>query len=65
MGEWVLIWMIFQGSLGTMVIAPPPIYFHDQAACEAVARKLGDPANEQFTRGGKCYSTHTPHQAAN
>ena len=54
MGEWVLIWMIFQGSLGTTIIAPPPVYFHDQAACEAVAKKLVDPANDQFTMGGKC-----------
>ena len=35
MGEWVLIWMIFQSELGTTIIAPPPIYFHDHAACEA------------------------------
>ena len=28
MGEWVLIWMIFQSELGTTIIAPPPIYFH-------------------------------------
>jgi hypothetical protein len=32
MGEWVLIWMIFQSELGTTIIAPPPIYFHDRAA---------------------------------
>jgi hypothetical protein len=31
-GEWVLIWMIFQSELGTTIIAPPPIYFHDRAA---------------------------------
>ena len=37
MGEWVLIWMIFQSELGTTIIAPPSIYFHDRAACEAVA----------------------------
>jgi hypothetical protein len=64
MGEWVLIWMIFQGSVGTTITAPPPIYFHDQAACEAVVRNLGNPANEQFTMGGKCYATRTPHRAA-
>ena len=38
MGEWVLIWMIFQSELGTTIIAPPPIYFHDHAACEAKSR---------------------------
>jgi hypothetical protein len=31
MGEWVLIWMIFQSELGTKIIAPPPIYFHDRS----------------------------------
>src|SRR5215207_3627453 len=25
MGEWVLIWMIFQSELGTTIIAPPPL----------------------------------------
>ena len=30
----------FQSELGTTIIAPPPIYFHDHAACEAVAGKL-------------------------
>jgi hypothetical protein len=65
MGEWVLIWMIYQGSVGTTVIAPPPIYFHDQAACTAVAKKLADPANEQFTMDGKCYPTRTPQEVAN
>ena len=64
MGEWVLIWMIYQGSLGTPIVAPPPIYFHDQAACEAVVRTLGDLANEQFTMGGRCYPTRTPQQPA-
>jgi hypothetical protein len=64
MGEWVLIWMIFHGSLGTTIIAPPPIYFHDQPACEAVARKLGDPANGHVTIIGKCYPTRTPQESA-
>ena len=64
MGEWVLIWMIYQGSLGTPIVAPPPIYFQDQAACEAVARKFGDLAKEQFTMGGRCYPTRTPQQPA-
>ena len=64
MGEWVLIWMIYQVALGTSIMAPPPIYFHDQAACEAVASKLGDLANEQVTMGGKCYPTRTPQEPA-
>jgi hypothetical protein len=65
MGEWVLIWMIFQSELGTKIIAPPPIYFHDRAACEAVAGKLAETADKGFTTVGKCHPTRTPAERAN
>jgi hypothetical protein len=65
MGEWVLIWMIFQSELGTTIITPPPIYFHDRAACESVAGKLSESADKGFTVGGKCYPTRTPQERAN
>ena len=65
MGEWVLIRMIFQSELGTKIIAPPPIYFHDRAACEAVAGKLAETADKGFTTVGKCHPTRTPSERAN
>jgi hypothetical protein len=65
MGEWVLIWMIFQSELGTKIIAPPPIYFHDRVACEAVAGKLAETADKGFTIVGKCHPTRTPAERAN
>jgi hypothetical protein len=65
MGEWVLIWMIFQSELGTKIIAPPPIYFQDRAACEAVAGKLAETADKGFTTVGKCHPTRIPAERAN
>ena len=64
MGEWVLIWMIFQSELGTTIIAPPPIYFHDRAACEAVAGKLTETADKGFTTAGQCHPTRTTPERA-
>ena len=65
MGEWVLIWMIFQSELGTKIIAPTPIYFQDRAACEAVAGRLAETADKGFTIIGKCHPTRTPAERAN
>ena len=64
MGELVLICMIFQSELGTKIIAPAPIYFHDRAACEAVAGKLAETADKGFTIVGKCHPTRTPAERA-
>lgn len=60
MGEFVLIWMaaVTIGS-GPTVQLPPPIYFYDKKACEAVAIALQDPANKGITLGGRCFETRT------
>jgi hypothetical protein len=62
MGEWVLLWMILQSELGHEDYHPPPIYFHDRAACESVAGELAESADKGFTTGGKCYPTRTPQE---